>query len=112
MACIMVWAAPVSRTQALQTAKTFMKQKGWAVSQQPRLAPRGAASQAAQNDYIYVFNSSNGFVVISGDDQTEPVLAYAEGGQFDETQIPANMKWWLGEYERQIRYIQDRKSVV
>ena len=112
MACIMVWAAPVSRTQALQTAKTFMKQKGWAVSQQPRLAPRGAASQAAQNDYIYVFNSSNGFVVISGDDQTEPVLAYAEGGQFDETQIPANMKWWLGEYERQIRYIQENGLTV
>ena len=107
VACFMSWAAPVSKSQALQTASAFMKQKGWTVAQQPRLAPRSSVAQISQTDYIYVFNSTDGFVVISGDDQTEPVLAYAEGAQFDESQIPENMKWWLSEYERQIRYIQE-----
>ena len=107
MACQMIMAAPVTKSQALSTATAFMKEKGWNVKQQPRMAPRKAKAQAAEKNYVYLFNSDNGFVIVSGDDQTEPILGYVEGAQFNEDEMPENMKWWIGEYERQIKYLQD-----
>lgn len=107
MACQMIMAAPVTKSQALSAATAFMKEKGWNVKQQPRMAPRKATSQAAEKNYVYLFNSDNGFVIVSGDDQTEPILGYVEGAQFNEDEMPENMKWWIGEYERQIKYLQD-----
>ena len=103
MACQMIMAAPVTKSQALSTATAFMKEKGWNVKQQPRMAPRKAKAQAAEKNYVYLFNSDNGFVIVSGDDQTEPILGYVEGAQFNEDEMPENMKWWSGEYERQIK---------
>ncbi len=107
MACQMIMAAPVTKSQALSAATAFMKEKGWNVKQQPRMAPRKAKAQAAEKNYVYLFNSDNGFVIVSGDDQTEPILGYVEGAQFNEDEMPENMKWWIGEYERQIKYLQD-----
>lgn len=107
MVCYMMTAAPVDKATALQSATSFMQQKGWNVSKQPRLAPRKAKAQAAEKNYVYLFNSDNGFVIVSGDDQTEPILGYVEGAQFNEDEMPENMKWWIGEYERQIKYLQD-----
>lgn len=62
---------------------------------------------AAQTDGHYVFNigKQNGFVVVAADDKAKDViLGYADNGTFDATNIPENMKWWLGEYDRQIEY--------
>ena len=72
LVCLMVFhmmtAAPVDKATALQSATSFMQQKGWNVSKQPRLAPRKAKAQAAEKNYVYLFNSDNGFVIVSGDD--------------------------------------------
>lgn len=62
---------------------------------------------AAQTAGHYVFNigRENGFVVVAADDKAKDViLGYADNGTFDATNIPENMKWWLGEYDRQIEY--------
>ena len=107
MVCHVIMGAPIDKATALQSATSFMQQKGWSVSKQPRLAPRKAQTQATEKNYVYLFNSDNGFVIVSGDDQTEPILGYVEGTQFNEDEMPENMKWWIGEYERQIKYIQD-----
>ena len=64
-------------------------------------------SLAAKTDGHYVFNigKQNGFVVVAADDKAKDViLGYADNGTFDATNIPENMKWWLGEYDRQIEY--------
>ena len=58
---------------------------------------------------IYVFNKGlkDGYVIIAGDDRVEnEVLGYSDNGAFDYNQIPENMKYWLGEYERQIEFMQ------
>lgn len=107
MACHSIVAAPIDKATALQSATAFMKQKGWNVGKQPRMAPRKTPTQTTGNDYVYLFNSDNGFVIVSGDDQTEPILGYVEGIQFNEDEMPENMMWWIGEYERQIKYLQD-----
>lgn len=52
---------------------------------------------------LYVFNraaDATGFVVISADDTTMPVLGYSDSSSFDLTTAPANFLWWLEQYQR------------
>ena len=49
-----------------------------------------------QNASLYAINrAEGGFIVISGDDIIQPVLAYSEKGEFGATAIPANVKAWF-----------------
>jgi hypothetical protein len=41
----------------------------------------------------YVFNHSNGFVVVSADDEVTPIIGYSDGGGFDMDSIPENMNF-------------------
>ena len=103
---------PITRQQALQQAIQFQKEMNVnkrlvAVSDRAKLAPR--KGNATQNDIdpYYVFNRENGegYIIVSGDDQTIPVLGYCDKGNFDYAKVPDNMKSWLGRYEEQIRNI-------
>lgn len=56
---------------------------------------------------FYVFNadSGHGFVVVSADDHTRPVLAYADSGSFPVDSLPGNLRAWMGTYQQQIQYL-------
>lgn len=61
-----------------------------------------------QEPVFYVFGypesrdgDGGGFVIASADDRLRPVLANVRGAIFDPDAIPANMAWWLSEYERE-----------
>lgn len=67
------------------------------------------------NNTYYVFNKGNneGFVILSADDCMPAVLGEVDGTDFDMNRIPANMKWWLSEYDRSISgYIAKGKNYV
>lgn len=54
---------------------------------------------------LYMFDrSAGGYVILSADDVAEPMLGYADSGSFDAENMPPQMKWWLGEYAREIKY--------
>ena len=58
-------------------------------------------------DYIpafYVFNTPNGFVIISADDCETPVLAYSNEGIFDNNNIPVQMEEYLLGFVENIQY--------
>lgn len=55
--------------------------------------------------YFYVYNASNGFVIVSGDDNVAPILGYSDENNFDPDNIPPNVTKWLEGYKSQIRYI-------
>lgn len=57
--------------------------------------------------YVFTRGTNNGYVVVSGDDRTAPVLGYADNGTVDAENLPENVKWWLGEYARQIQYLNE-----
>ncbi|MDR2809370.1 MAG: thiol protease/hemagglutinin PrtT [Tannerellaceae bacterium] len=63
--------------------------------------------RSAGNPLFYVYNVENdgGFVMVSGDDTTHPVLAYADKGMFQTHSMPSNLKNWLLFYEKEISYI-------
>ena len=52
---------------------------------------------------LYVFDGENaGYLIVAADDVAVPVLGYSDSGTFDPDNIPVNLRWWLGEYSRQI----------
>lgn len=108
-----VIADPVGRDVALFTAKSYLASKGKMVdtAQKPFKARQQAPGNTDDNDdtYYYVFNAGddNGYVIVSGDDRTEPILGYVEQGSFDAENIPDNMRSWLQLYADQIKYIVD-----
>jgi len=54
--------------------------------------------------YIFVTEDNTGFVIVSGDDRVVPVLGYSNSNGFSVENMPDNIKWWLGEYAKQIEF--------
>lgn len=95
-----MWANPVNPSRALTLAQTF-----WNLQN----GHRGGAefqdvSSAAGVNNFYIFNNINGsgFVLISGDDCAVPVLGYSDANNFETENMPANLRSWLGHYDRTI----------
>ena len=105
-------AAPVSREKARTTAAQFMNKHGMALAVKPSAyrAPRKAAASA--DDYFYVFNADNGagFVIVSGDDRTEPILAYSDEGAFSTENMPENLQSWLEWYADCLKSLDENGS--
>ena len=59
------------------------------------------------SNYFYVFNVSNGngFVIVSADDNAQPILGYSDEADFNANDIPSNTQKWFELYKNQIRYI-------
>ncbi|MBR3445471.1 MAG: C10 family peptidase [Prevotella sp.] len=99
---------PITKQQALAQAQTFMKSKGRSLSSNTDI--RRAPRKGAQNDnaYYYVFNADNnlGFVIVSGDDRTEPILGYSDTGSFDLDNLPENAQSFLAEITEQMEYME------
>ena len=110
MCVLMIWANPVGKKAAQQTAQEFMMQQ--LSSEGSRRAPQMVAVEAVQgdwqNDALYLFNAADGqgFVVVSGDDRTAPILGYSTSGRLDVDKMPSNLRSWLQHYAAQIAYIQ------
>ena len=98
-------ASPITIEQAQQEAAQFVLKKK---KEQLKLNVAKRANKtlkASSNDAaFYIFNVGNnqGFVIISGDDRTNPILGYSDEGYFDDNNVPINMKAWLEDYAQQI----------
>ena len=105
-------AAPVDSLQARQQALSFLSQHATAGSKR---APGNASlrlAYAAKGNAYYAFNatSGGGYVLVAGDDCLPAVLGYSDEGEFDPSNIPANMQEWLDDYAEQVRYVQSHSG--
>lgn len=110
-------AEPISREEARQKAEQFLKNKSGqkrlkAVTSPKRLAPRHVAQTAPEPYYVFDRGDSEGFVIVSGDDQTISVLGYCESGSFDYDQLPPALQEWLDDYAAQLARIQAGAPVI
>lgn len=56
------------------------------------------ATKAAQDPAFYVVSRpGGGFVIVSGDDNMQPVLAFSFENEFKVEGMPANVRWWMEE---------------
>ena len=109
-------AAPVDVTTARETAQRFVLEKNYSgvlrapISGQLTLAYTEMNSQKMDLAAFYVFNTNNGFVIVSGDDRAEQILGYGDQ-PFDITRIPCNMRAWLNTYKEQLEYLQAHEGL-
>ena len=97
-----LYANPVTRSEALKKATEFMPGKQF--NSGSSFARRRVA---AANDAFYVFNAEEGgFVIVSGDDRTVPVIGYAHQGCIMQDNLPENLRDWLDDYATQLAAIE------
>lgn len=113
LASLVAVASPVDESQALATARQFFADHGISMPSKARASVRRAAPSSSQSTAWYAFNGDGlGFVIVSGDDRTAPVLGYSLSGSFDYDSAPDNMKAWLDMYAAQIDYLQTHNVTV
>lgn len=107
-----VMAGNVTPEQAEQVAQQFLNShrltaKSQSAERLNMVQHRTTSRRAGAPTAYYVFNveQDKGFVVVSGDDRTVPILGYGENGSFDVDNMPENMKAWLQGYVDQIEWL-------
>jgi len=97
-------ARELSESEALSRAGAFLSstQNGM------KHAPSGKqnlklAYKSAKSFYVFDRGIGDGFVIVSANDRMPEVLGYSDSGTFDYQTLPPDMKWWLAEYEKEIR---------
>lgn len=55
--------------------------------------------------YIFNVNFTEGFVIVTADDNVQPILGYSETNFFDPNDVPINMVKWLEGYKKEAEYI-------
>jgi hypothetical protein len=59
--------------------------------------------------YVFTIKDDTGFIIISADNSTVPVLAYSFNGIYQtENQVPA-FRFWMEDYEKQMAYIKENR---
>ena len=113
MASIQASASNITAVTARTAASNFLKQHASPGSlRAPSMADiklshaEASSKVAGANDY-YAFNiTGGGFVIVSGEDRTTPVLGYSDKGSIDFNNLPAPVKDLLDSYKREIEYLQ------
>ena len=69
-------------------------------------APKSLAYTAdSLQPVMFAFNlEGGGFILASGDDAAEPILAYSDNGTFHLDSLPPNAKWWIEGYAKEIAW--------
>ncbi|MBQ6080650.1 MAG: C10 family peptidase [Muribaculaceae bacterium] len=113
---IQAWASPVDLRTAQSHAQRFIQQKLYdgkllaPISGELKLAYVEMNSKMLDRAVYYVFNTNNGFVIVSGDDRAEQILGYGDY-PIDMNTIPCNMRAWLGTYKDQLEYLQAHEEL-
>ncbi len=99
-----VFAGPVTKTEALKKAQQFMPAK-----QFREMPSRTRFKMAGKADAFYIFNAEHdgGFVIVSGDDRTVPILGYSDKGKISDDNMPDNLRGWLEGYALQIEALDE-----
>ena len=99
-----LFAAQVDLSQAQAAAQRFLQNRALPASG-IRLQHAEMSSTRLSQPVYYIFNSDNAFVIVSGDDRAQEILAYGDKA-LDMNNMPENMKFWLGTYKEQLEYLQ------
>lgn len=102
-----MFAKHVDVENARTVARSFWEQN---LGKQTRATFSDVTSRTEFTNF-YIFNTGDGFVIVSADDIAVPILGYSDAGNFDPQNIPVNMYEWLQGYENDInRAISDGVS--
>ena len=111
---IAVMAGDVTPGEALQQAQSFIQNHKSRVKQASGTTTAPRLTMVKQVKGLYVFNveKNGGFVIVSNDDRTIPILGYSDSGAIDPNNMPSNMLAWLQGYADEIAWLQQHSSTV
>lgn len=104
-----MFGSPVSKTEAVELANKFIKNSQ--LDMQRVSVSTLVYTESASNGepLYYVFNLPNdGFIIVSAEDFTLPILGYSDENEFDKNNIPINMADILSDYKSEIKYAKER----
>lgn len=113
-------AQQVSQEEAANIALQFLKGNGSQNSRLKKATPEAlklvytepSAKDKSANLYIYNMEGG-GFAIVSADARTgSQILGYSFDNNFSAKGMPDNVKYWLGEYSRQIDFIKAHQPEV
>ena len=107
-----VWAEDVTPEEALRQAQDFMQQRVASGSRPRKAQGTLQLTPTQQVSGLYIFNVADdgGFVIVSNDDRTVPVLGFSDSGCIDPDNMPENMKAWLQGYADEIAWLATRND--
>ena len=94
--CCYAMALPVDQETAKAIASKFMVTNNVQLSTTYTTDSNVAA--------FYVFNTNDGFVIISADDCETPIIGYSREGRFDPNDVPIQMEDYLQDFVARIQY--------
>lgn len=62
--------------------------------------------------YVYNIGDNQGFIIVSGDDRTKPILGYSDEGVFSSENMPEHIKEFMNNYKTQIKAIMQRNDTT
>ena len=104
-----IYAGRVNESDALKKAQAFMPGQKFEMKKYASPSTGGAGHEP-----FFIFNVANGggFVLVSADDQTVPILGYSTMGNIDLNNIPDNVSYWLESYAEQLKALEEGKLEV
>ena len=103
-------AAPVDLATALQKAQKCMTEQVFngkvmaSNATTPVLIKTEMGKVNKQTPVYYIFNTNTNYIIVSGDDRAEDILAIGDR-PLNLDRMPENMKEWLGVYREEIDYL-------
>ena len=109
------WADEVSEEEALELAQQFVSgldtRKSAPSSRKVRKSvPTVMAAGQVYGLYVFNVTENRGFVVVSNDDQTTPILGFGKNCNIDIDNLPDNMRYWLQGYADQIAWLRTQDT--
>ena len=116
--CMLLYAKPIDPGRAMDIAASF-SQKRLGLATKNALSPHKAALSRVQASrtsssnaayYIYNIGANEGFVIVSGDDATKPILGYSDQGGINLERLPEGLKELLESYRIEIETLQNTST--
>ena len=98
-----IYSQSVSFSEAEQVARNFFGKTHKSLQNCADISVKGT------DTLFYVFNSDNGFVIVSADKKAIPILAYSTENVYDAQNVIPPAKMWLDYYENQLYAIVNDK---
>lgn len=104
-----VHAEPVDKQKAFQEALRFIQGINPTIQFSENHARKisGKSADTVQPYYVFNADGNKGYVIVSGDDRTEPILGYAEEGSFDADNIPEGLQFLLDCFAQETQMLQE-----
>ena len=114
--CQLTWADNVTEEAAIEKAQLFLNGRAPKSSvsrlRAPGVHPQLKLAKAEKHFYVFNIDNEEGFVVVSGNDQTPAILGYCDEGSFNSEEMPESMKAWLQGYADQLEWLEEHPNTA